>query len=98
MKQDPCGETQEECEAHSDKEWRLSSPRETFRALTVRESQQQERETQLVHGGTAVMTQAQCWAFSSRTGGSWRDLHSLYQNPEPLGSTQVSQLRRCAGL
>jgi hypothetical protein len=31
---------QEECEAHLEKEWRLSSPRETCRALTVRESQQ----------------------------------------------------------
>jgi hypothetical protein len=38
MEQDPCGKTQEECEAHSDKKWRLSLPRETCKALTVIES------------------------------------------------------------
>jgi hypothetical protein len=74
LAQDSCTETQEEDEASPGK----VEDFDPGRALqsSHRQSQLQELRTQPVHGGTAVTTQALCWAFQPRSGSSWWDFHS----------------------
>jgi hypothetical protein len=79
----PSGETQEECKVGGVEEWRLPSLRDPCREFQDRESQQEDRGAEPVHGGRAVMTQAMCWDFNPRSVWNWGDLHYLHIVPDP---------------